>query len=262
MPPTRFPKGVNNAELNGPLRQYPAMDPMKVFCFCDDFSGPMTFPLATTGLAAASNSTWTVTVTEAGTGNATSAVADINGGGITLTTDNADNDLIFAQAANACFTPTAGKKMFFRAKFKLTDANANAASINESEFYFGAMVRDTDPLSSTGGDGVTDGIFFLKEDGTQDIYLYCQKNTTTGQLATKLANTLTVNTMTEFAFYFDGVQFIEVFIDGVKTTTVDLTTTLTTYLPDTILNLSFGIKNGEAVAKVLTIDYLMLAQER
>jgi hypothetical protein len=262
MRPTRFPNGINNSDKSGPLRNLGMLDPTRLFGMCEDFSGNMSFPLAASGLAAASNGTWTITVTEAGAGDASSAVADINGGGITLTTDAADNDLIFVQHKNACFTPTAGKKSFFKMKFGITDANAVAESIKQTEWYCGLMVRDTDPLSSTGGDGVTDGIFFMKEDGTQDIYLYCQKNTTTGQLATKMADTLTVNTQTEFAFYFDGDRYIEVFVNGVKSITADLTTTPSAYLPDTVLNLSFGIKNGEAVAKVMTIDYIMVAQER
>jgi hypothetical protein len=68
--------------------------------------------------------------------------------------------------------------------------------------------------------------------------------------------------LTEFAFYFDGSRYISVFKDGVKTKDIDLTTTLATYLPDTELALSFGVKNGEAVAKVLTVDYIFAALER
>jgi hypothetical protein len=260
--PVRYPNGVTNAAKNGPLAMIGMPDPSKYISFFEDFAGNMSFPVAASALAAASNGTWTITVTEGGAGDAASAVSDVNGGAVTLTTDAADNDLIFVQHKNECFLPTAGKKLFFKIKFSLTDANAVASSVTQAEWYAGLMVRDTDPLSSTAGDGVTDGIFFMSEDGTQDIYLHCQKNATTGQLSTLLTDTLTVATQTEFAFYFDGARWLSVFKDGVKTKDIDLTTTLTTYLPDTELALSFGVKNGEAVAKVLTVDYVFVAQER
>jgi hypothetical protein len=35
-----------------------------------------------------------------------------------------------------------------------------------------------------------------------------------------------------------------------------------TYLPDTELTVSFGIQNGEAVAKTMTVDYIFAAKER
>lgn len=260
--PARFPGGVTNAAKNGPLSMLGMPDPTKFITMFEDFTGNNSFPLATSGLAAASNGTWTITVTEAGGGDASSAVADINGGAITITTDAADNDLVFVQHKNESFLLSSGKKAFFKAKFAITDANANAASINECEWYAGLMVRDTDPLSSTAGDGVTDGIFFMSEDGTQNIYLHCQKNATTGQLSTLTGMTLTVATQTEFAFYFDGAQWLSVFKNGVKIKDIDLTTTLTTYLPDTELTVSFGVKNGEAVAKALTVDYILAIQER
>lgn len=260
--PQCLPKGVSTARPGNPLERLGMPDPTKYITYFDDFCGDMAFPLAASGLAAASTSTWTVTVTEGGGGDASAAVADINGGGLLLTTDAGDNDTIFAQHANESFKLAAGKPCWFKTRFSITDTNANAASILNTEWYFGLMVRDTDPLSSTAGDGVTDGVFFMSEDGTANVYLHCQKNATTGQLSTLLSSTLTVATLTEFAFYFDGYRYIEVFVDGTKKQTVDLTTTLATYLPDTELAVSFGVKTGETVAKIMTLDYLFCAQER
>jgi hypothetical protein len=259
---TRFTKGLTTVAKTDPLGQFGLPDPTQWISTFEDFCGPVSFPLGTSGLAAKSNDAWTITVTEGGGGDATSAVADVSGGAIALSTDAADNDLIFVQHKNECFLPVAGKKTFFKYRFKITDASANAATINECEWYAGLMVRDTDPLSSTAGDGVTDGIFFMSEDGSQAITLYCQKNTTTGQLATTTGASLTVNTFTEFAFYYDGVSTLNFYKDGVQIGSADLTTTPATYLPDTELTLSFGVKNGEAVLKVLTVDYIFAAQER
>jgi hypothetical protein len=44
--------------------------------------------------------------------------------------------------------------------------------------------------------------------------------------------------------------------------TLDLTTTLSTYLPDTALTVSFALLAGEAEATTMTIDYLFAAIER
>jgi hypothetical protein len=64
------------------------------------------------------------------------------------------------------------------------------------------------------------------------------------------------------AFYFDGRQYVYLYKDDAQVARVDLTSTLTTYLPDTELTVSFGIQNGEAVAKTMSIDYIFAAQER
>lgn len=262
---TRTPNGVTDIAEGSFGGDLALLNPLRHITFFDDFAGNNSFPSAASGLAAASNSTWTVTVTETGAGDAAASYLTGTGAGggiLRLVTDAADNDLIFAQRKGESYLLAAGKRTSFKIKFSITDAVADAAAIANTEWYAGLMITDTDPLSSTGGDGVTDGIFFMSEDGTQDIIFYTQKNTTTGQLATTLTQTLTAATQTSFGFEFDGVRYIRVFVNDVAVTTVDLTTTLTTYLPDAPLTLSFGIKNGEAVAKTMDIDYIFAAQER
>lgn len=263
---TRTPNGVNDIAEGSFGGDIAMMNPLRHIVFFDDFTGTSSFPVASTGLATASAATaYTITVTETGAGNAASSFrtgAGSAGGILRLVTDAADNDAIFVQHKAESFLLASGKRTSFKIKLAITDANANAASINETEFYFGLMITDTDPLNTTAGDGVTDGIFFMKEDGTQNIAFYVQKDATTGQLTTTSVGTLTVATQTSFGFEFDGVRYIRLFKDDVYTQTIDLTTTLTTYLPDAPLTVSFGIKNGEAVAKTLDIDYVLAVQER
>lgn len=259
---SRATKGISTVPKENPLGHFGLPDPTQYISIFEDFVGINSFPLVTSGLAAASNATWTITVTEGGGSDATTAVADMSGGGIAISTDAGDNDTVFVQHKVESFLPIYGKKTFFKYRFKITDASANLATIAQCEWYAGLMVRDTDPLNTTAGDGVTDGIFFMSEDGVQDIYLYCQKNATTGQKSTLTGATLTVNAFTEFAFYYDGLSTINFYKDAVQIGSVDLTTTPSAYLPDTELTLSFGIKNGEAVLKVMTVDYVFAAQER
>jgi hypothetical protein len=259
---TRFPNGLTNSSDSDPLANLSFPSPLKNIVFFDDFVNNITFPIATTGLQAASTSTWAVTVTEGGAGNAASALTDEHGGVLSLTTDAADNDLIFAQHNNESFLPASGKRLFFKTRFSITDATANSDSILNTEWYIGLMVTDTDPLSSAAGDGVTDGLFFMSEDGSQTINFMAQKDATTGQLTTDTTATLTVATYTTLAFEFDGSRYIHLYKDDALVKTVDLTATLATYLPDTELTVSFGVKNGEAVAKIFKLDYIFVAQER
>ena len=259
--PVCFPKGVSTAQPGSPLHKLGMPDPTKYITFFEDFCDKNSFPIASSSLAAASNDTWTITVTEGGAGDAASAMGGIKGGIVTLTTDAGDNDLIFVNRKGASVLPAAGKPVFYKARFLITDASANAASITNTEWYFGLMVTDTDPLSSAAGAGVGDGMFFMSEDGTADIKFYVQLDAST-QLITTLTDTLTVAAYTEFAFYFDGQRYVELFYNGIKKQTVDLTTTLAAYLPNQELTISFGIKNGEAVAKTMAIDYIFCASER
>ena len=237
--PVRFPFGVTNAAPATPLANYGLPDPAKWHTFFDDFDHYVV------------TTRWTETKVGAGT----VAVTDADGGVLLVTNAAADNDSVFLQKIGESFLPTSGKRLIGRIRFKISDAA-------ESECYFGLMVTDTDPLSSAAGDGVTDGIFFMKEDGSANVGFYVQKDATTGQLTSAAVTTLTSDTYTELAFAFDGKRYVTLWKDGAQLATVDLTATLATYLPDTELTVSFGLKNGEAVAKTMSIDHIFVAQER
>lgn len=240
--PVRFPYGVTTADKASPMGGYGMPDPTKWITYFNDFQ---TF----------NTSDWTITTTEAGAGSATEALTDAHGGVLLVTNDAADNDLDFFQKVGESFLPDSAKKQIGKIRFKISDAT-------ESEFYFGLMITDTDPLSSTAGDGVTDGIFFMKEDGTTNVNFYVQKNATTGQSTSSAVTTLASDTWTELAWAYDGKRYVTLWKDGAQLYSVDLTATVTDYLPDTELTVSFGLKNGEAVAKTLSIDYIFVAQER
>lgn len=240
--PVRFPYGVTTATKQSPLGAYGAPDPTAWHTYFNDFD---TFAVGD----------WTITTTEAGAGSATEALADEDGGVLLITNDAADNDADFFQKVGESFLPTSGKKLIFKTRFKVSDAT-------QSDWIFGLVVTDTTPLAAA-GDGATDGIFFQKDDGDTDIDFYVQKNSTTGQLTSTAVTTSAANaTYMTLGFYFDGARFIHVFKNDACVKIVDLTTTLATYLPDTELTVTFGLVNGEAVAKTMSIDYIFVAQER
>jgi hypothetical protein len=193
---------------------------------------------------------WVITTTEAGSGSATEAVASADGGILVVTNDDADNDADFFQwsgvdAAGAVetFKFIAGKKLFFKTRFKVSDAT-------QSDFVIGLQITDTTPLA------VTDGVYFRKDDGDADLDFVVIKNST-ASTATAFA-TVADDTYMELSFYYDGSAGIAYYKDGVQLGTSDLTN----LVDDEELTISFGIQNGEAVAKVMSIDYLLVAKER
>lgn len=243
--PSRIPAGVSTAVKGSSLFNYPAQDPTKVIEWFDDFHK------YTAG-------DWTIT--RVGT-TPTEAVADNEtGGALVLTmaaTDNSADQLQWGTSTTSeLFLPVTGKKAWFKTRFKVSDAT-------QSDFLMGLAVHDTTLISAgTGlGDDVTDGIFFYKDDGSTSIKLSCQKNATTGQTSPATVGTCTTSYMT-LGWEWDGVRYIKGFFNDVHTCTLDLTATASTYLPDTNLTISMAMMNGEAVSKIMTIDYIFVAQER
>jgi hypothetical protein len=226
---TRFPNGITNNDAASAFNGLPVLDPTKVHMYFEDFD------LYTAG-------DWTITATGAGT----EALTNVNGGVLLLTCSAADNDNIFYQKVGASFLPTAGKAMWFATRFATSDAT-------QSDIVVGLQIVDTTPLD------VTDGIYFLKADDAATVSLIARKNATTGSVTGTVTGTLVNATYTKLAWFYDGVDRVWYAQDGTILGSVDASST---FLPDTILTVSFGIQNGEAVAKTLSMDYLMVAMER
>ena len=233
---TRFPDGVTTAAKTAPMGAFGLPDPTQWHVFFDDFD------TYTAGQ-------WTVT--RVGT-TPTEALTDINGGALLLTVSAADNDSDQLQKVGESFLLASGKKAFFKARFKVSDAT-------QSDFLIGLAVTDTTLLGAVDGAGVTDGIFFNKDDGDALLDFNVQKNATTGQTRSAGVATVVSDTFMTVAWYFDGVSEVKCYVDDVQKATLDGSST---YLPDTELTVSFAIQNGEAVAKTMTIDYIFAAMER
>lgn len=231
--PSRFTYGVTNMSKDSAFGMMPSPVPMKIHQYFEDFD---TYTAAE----------WTVTEV----GVATQALTDVDGGALLVTNAAADNDSSFSQKVGESFLPASGKKMWFAARFTVSDAT-------QSDWVIGLQVTDTTPLD------VTDGMYFQKDDGDTNIDFYVSNNATTGRLTSTAVTTASAaGTYMELAFYFDGARYVTLWKDGVQVYTVDLTATLATYLPDTELTVSFGVQNGEAVAKTMTVDYIFAAKER
>lgn len=228
--PTRFPYGgISNNLPTETLAQYGLPDPTKWHTYFNDFD-----------VYAAGD--WTITET----GSGTRALAEGGGGLLLITNAAADNDANFFQLVKGGFLLSSTKKALFRIGFKVSDAT-------QSDIVAGLYVIDTTPLS------VTDGIFFQKDDGDAQIDVYVRKNATTGNINTNNVGTLVDDTFINLGWYYDGGTTALFFINNAVVARLDASST---YLPDTTLAVSFGIQNGEGVAKTMTMDYVFAAVER
>jgi hypothetical protein len=236
MTTTHFRNGVSNQTPGNPLFDFPYLDPTKYTTYFNDF---FTYHA----------DEWTITTTEAGSGAATEALASGAGGWLLITNDDADNDLDFLQLKGEAFKYVSTKKMFFKARFKVSDAT-------QSDFVMGLGITDTTPLDTT------DGFYFIKADGaaTMDFNIEKDNSATTNSSVATISD----DTFLTASFFFDpngntGNGEFQVFIDDSQVATQ---TTLTNATDDEELTVSFGIQNGAAAAKTMTIDYILAAVER
>ena len=229
--PTRFPSGIATGAKKGNTASYPMPDPTKWVTYFNDFNEYVA-------------GDWTITTTEAGSGDATEALSSTSAGGLLLiTNDDADNDADFLNLKVENFKFASGKRTFFKSRFKVSDAT-------QSDFVMGLQITDTTILA------VSDGVYFMKDDGDASLDFHVEKDssdTTASAIAT-----VSDDTMLVAGFYYDGKSAIEYYVDDVK-----LGTSVTTNLPDDEeLAVSFGIQNGAAAAKTMTVDYIFVSQER
>jgi hypothetical protein len=224
--PTRFTQGVTNVAPGTALERFLDTDPSRTHMWFDDFDK------YTAG-------DWTVTAV----GSGTSAISNADGGVLVLTNAAADNDARFLQWTRETFRFQAGKKLWFKARIQVSDAT-------QSDFVLGLQITDTTPLA------VSDGVYFRKDDDDANLDFVVIKDSVATTL-TAFA-TMVAATWTELAFYYDGRSSIRVYRNDHLVSIV-----ATTNLPDDEeLTISFGVQNGEAVAKSMSLDYLMIAKER
>jgi hypothetical protein len=229
---TNFTKGVTNNTAQNVLGSLKTVDPTIYHAYFDDFD------TYTAG-------DWTVTETQAG---ATQALTNADGGVLLLTNSAADDDLNALQKVGESFLIATGKEAYFKARFKVSDAT-------QSDFVIGLQITDATPLA------VTDGIYFRKDDGDALLDFVVMKDST-ATTATGIA-TVVDDTYLTVGFYFNGVDEILYFAGTNSLNPTLLGKSAITNLPnDEELTISFGIQNGEAAAKTMSIDYIFAAKAR
>lgn len=226
--PTHFPNGVTNVAGSSTMASYLAPHPALMHQWFNDFD------TYTAG-------DWTVTETQAG---ATQAITDADGGVLALVNSAADDDLNAIQLKNETFKWEIGKGFWLRSRFKISD-------VTEADMIIGAYITDTSPLASL----PSDGIYFYKADGSTSLLFSVRKNGTSSSVT---MGTLVADTFVIAMAHWDGVQW-NVWLD---TSPVGTITDTTNVVDDEELAVGIAIQNGEAVAKTLSIDYLLVSKER
>ena len=234
---THFTSGVTNVAANGDGGRLKSPDPIKYHVYHEDFDKYTA-------------SDWVITTTEGGSGDATEALGDGDGGLLVVTNDAADNDSDEFQWAGGSggviesFKYEAAKGLYFKTRFKVSDAT-------QSDFAIGLIITDTTII-----DGVTDGIFFEKDDGSTSVNLIIKKDSTETSVS---CGTASDDTFMTLAFYYDPKdRKFHAYKDNVK-----VGSGVNTNAPDDEdLAVSFGIQNGAAAAKVMTMDYISAGKER
>jgi len=224
--PTRFPSGLTNVKSWQLLGMYGAPDAAKFHQFFNDFD---------TYLA----SDWTITGTPG-----TIAMGALDGGVITLTNGAVDNNSTFVQGAQSFLAETS-RRIWFRARLKVSDAT-------QSDIVTGLYVTTADPVAAL----PTDGIFFFKDDGDANLDFHVRNG---GVSTTAIVATIANDTFVDVGFFYDsGKNEVAVFVNGVKVSTF----ATTNFPSNDLLRVSFGVQNGEAVAKIMTLDHILASKER
>ena len=187
---------------------------------------------------------WTITTAEDGTGSATEAMTSGAGGQFLITNAAGDNDPDFFNLKGESFLITGSKRAYFSARFKVSDAT-------QSDFVMGLQITDTSPLA------VSDGIFFIKDDGDTNLDFIVEKDSTSTD--TTAIHTMADDTFVTVAFFVDpDTALVHYSVNNAEPVGV-----VNTNLPDNEeLTISFGIQNGAAAAKTMTIDYITVIVER
>lgn len=222
---TNFPNGVTNVLESAVLGQMRRPVPVgNTFGYWDDFAEP---------ISSTDGAPWAID----SVGTTVYGTADGVGGIATITTAGADNDHTYAQLLPESFILASNKELWFSTRIALDD-------VVQSDWIAGLYVTDTTPIA-----GITDGCYFIKSDGAATVDFV----SVVGSTATTLASiaTLVNDTFARFDYYWDGVEYIHVFVDEVLIGRVAASAR-----PTGELALSWVIQTGEAAAKALSMDWI------
>lgn len=225
---TRQPNGIANvaaADIFNSLRE---PDPSQFIRDFDDFVNYLVTDWSTGGVGLGS------TAVQAGLG-----------GLLRLTTTAADNDNRWIQRNNPNFNFIAGKRWFFQVRI------AQISDAVQSDVAVGLQIA----VAANNFLTPVDGVFFRKDDGAGDIFLVSRA----ASVETVSASLATLAAATEYRLqmFHDGVDSIWAAINGTV-----LARITPAALPAVLMGPTIGLQAGEAAAKNMDIDQILVLQER
>lgn len=247
--PVRFAAGFTQDFPFQPLAQLGIPNPAYYHVHHDDFD------TLATGKYTATN-----------TGNGTIALTAGDGGQLLFTTNSstpAAGDVSSLQIGAASFTYSAGKKLAFECRVKLS-------SVTNNEMIVGLIQTTSTPFT------VTDGIYFFKATGAQTLVLRSTNTSVNTDIALPAAVSaaLADATFVDLAFYADGKGNLMAFVDtqlvgfipqsgvGSSTPRRGAVASGAPSFTTATLNPTLALKSGTASSKTMTVDFITVAKER
>jgi len=233
---TRFNNGVNNEDVGSIFNALQFPSHLGSHVYEEDF---YTFVAGQ----------WTETDVQ---GANTVAVVEGDGGIITLLTAGADDDEVQLQkiaagisVENILFDPD---KRFF------VEILATLSEVLLSEILIGFSITDTTLLA-----GHSDGLSFRKAEATGLVTLVSEKNSVevSGDVGT-----IVDATAFRLQAYYDGQGSDGRLYGALNGTVGSFSTPDASFPNDELLTVSFAVRAGEAAAKTLTMDRIVVIQER
>lgn len=232
MPTTHHPHGITNVTAASTMGEMTCLDPTRTIVFHEDFINP-------TDITASSPSSYTATVI----GTGTRTFGNGSGGLLVLTNSAADDDQISIQRQGDFFLHSASKSFAMKTRFKLSE-------VIQSDALVGLALTDTTPLDASTMVG------FLKVDGSAVLSAVL---TTAGATTTVGSTTLVADTFVTLGLRYSASSSKVEFL--VNEVVVGSTSVLTNVSTSVGMTPTMSVKNGEAVAKIMTIDYLTVVQD-
>lgn len=200
-------------------------------------------------------SSWTFNVTNS---TAPTTVSDEAFGAVAVTNATGDNDRIEVSAiAETVKLNGLGKEYWFLARAKCSDAT-------QADYAFGLIIADADWLGDSAV--ASDGIWFRKDDGDTNWDTVIAYNAASiSDYATQVGVSTCDTSYHTFAIRIvtdavtQGRGTVTFYIDGAVVGSPQTTSSLPY---DEELALAFGVQNGEAAAKTLTLDYIGVMAQR
>lgn len=234
---TRFPNGVSTADIDSMYANLGTPNRLDFHEYFDDFE-----------YYTAAATEWVVSTTEEGTGSATEATGDYLYGAIVITNATGDNDEDIMNRTSETLQFELGKKLWFESRVQVSDAS--------NTDWFVGLVSSQVTVPETSLINLVTGTYFLKADGSESIGFYTT-NLGSSSTATGISTNVS-NTYVSLGFYYDGANELQYFVDGTRVGTIAATNISKTDL----LAPAFGVRNGEAAAKTMTVDYIWAIKER
>jgi len=203
---------------------------------------------------------WTQNLTETGTGEGDPALnltTGVKGGALVCTNDDADNDRVEITHKQEMYYLEAGDKLVFNANI------TTGSDVTEVDLAFGIGITDNDFLGDTAV--ISDGIFFEKNDGDAYLDLVCAKDAAATSDYTRQAALYTLAASTTYKLTFvvevnssDSTKArIRAFVNNSQVYSGYVTTDIPN---DEYLCIIFGIQNGAAASKSVTVNSIGCAE--